>query len=189
MHNWPHLQQMQQGNPNRDVDVAAIYQGILENGNMDHEVQTDMYYTNHRKGAWDKLDYISETYNIVKGKIHPQQTDEILSRSKIGLSPFGMAEGCYRDLEIVRWGGLLLKPNMDCVISNPDWLIPNETYVPVKLDWSDLNETIHKVLVNFKDYEYIIENARKKLVDEYSYEKVCLHWYNFFANMSGVENE
>jgi glycosyltransferase involved in cell wall biosynthesis len=64
-----------------------------------------------------------------------------------------------------------------------------ETYVPVKPDWSDLNETIHKLLANLKDYEYIIDNARKKVVEMYSYENVCMYWYNFFANLSGVENE
>ena len=64
-HNWPHLQQMQLTNETRDIDVCAVYRGILDNGTMDHEVQSDVLYTKHRKGAWDKLDYISETYNIV----------------------------------------------------------------------------------------------------------------------------
>ena len=54
-HNWPHLQQIHNGNPVRDIDVCAVYQGILNNGNMDHEVRSDVLYTNHRKGAWDKL--------------------------------------------------------------------------------------------------------------------------------------
>ena len=35
-HNWPHLQHMQEGNPSRDIDVCAIFQGVLDNGNMDH---------------------------------------------------------------------------------------------------------------------------------------------------------
>ena len=187
-HNWPHLQQMQLTNETRDIDVCAVYRGILDNGTMDHEVQSDVLYTKHRKGAWDKLDYISETYNVVKGQTSPEQFVEIMKRSKIGLSPFGMGELCYRDLELIQWGCLLIKPDMSKVIIEPDFFKPMETYVPVKPDWSDLNEVIHKVLVNFKDYEYIIDNARQKVVEMYSYENVCLHWYNFFANLSGVEN-
>ena len=63
-----------------------------------------------------------------------------------------------------------------------------ETYIPVNLDWSDLNETLEIVLANFKDYQYIIDNARQKVVEMYSYDNVCMYWYNFFSNMSGVEN-
>ena len=48
------------------------------------------------------------------------------------------------------------------MITEPDFFKPMETYVPVKPDWSDLNETIYKLLANLKDYEYIIDNARKK---------------------------
>ena len=35
-------------------------------------------YTKHRKGAWDTLDYISETYNVVKGQTSPEQSVEIM---------------------------------------------------------------------------------------------------------------
>ena len=78
---------------------------------------------------------------------------------------------------------------MSKVITEPDFFKPMETYVPVKPDWSDLNETIEKVLANFKDYEYIISNAREKVVEMYAYQNVCMYWYNFFANLSGVESE
>ena len=187
-HNWPHLQQMQVGNINRDVDVCAIYQGILDNGNMDHELRTDVLYTKHRKTAWDILDNLNDKYNVVKGQSTPQQFVEVMKRSRVGLSPFGMGELCYRDLELIQWGCLLVKPDMSKVLTEPDFFKPMETYVPVKTDWSDLNETIEKVLANFKDYQYIIDNARNKVVEMYSYQNVCMYWYNFFANISGVEN-
>jgi len=187
-HNWPQLQQMQDGNSIRDIDVCAVYQGILNNGNMDHEVRTDKLYTKHRNGAWEELEKIKDKYNIVKGQSSPQQFVEVMKRSRIGLSPFGMGELCYRDLELIQWGCLLIKPDMSKVITEPDFFKPMETYVPVKPDWSDLNETIEKVLANFKDYEYIIHNARQKVVEMYSHENVCMYWYNFFANISGVEN-
>ena len=187
-HNWPHLQQMHVGNVDRDVDVCAIYQGILNNGNMDHELRTDVLYTKHRKTAWDILDNLNDKYNVVKGQSTPQQFVEVMKRSKVGLSPFGMGELCYRDLELIQWGCLLVKPDMSKVLTEPDFFKPMETYVPVKTDWSDLNETIEKVLANFKDYQYIIDNARNKVVEMYSYQNVCMYWYNFFANMSGVEN-
>ena len=64
-----------------------------------------------------------------------------------------------------------------------------ETYVPVKPDWSDLNEVIEKILGNYNKYLYIIENARKQVTQLYSYDNVCMYWYNFFANMNGIQNE
>ena len=188
-HNWPHLQRMQEGEPNRDIDVCAIFQGILDNGNMDHEVRTDLLYTQHRKGAWDTLEDLGERYNIVKGQSTPQQFVEVMKRSKVGLSPFGMGELCYRDLELIQWGCLLIKPDMSKVITEPNFFKAMETYIPVKPDWSDLNETIENVLDYWNDYEYIIHNAREKVIEMYTYQNVCMHWYNFFANLSGVENE
>ena len=187
-HNWPQLQNMQVGNDYRDIDVCAVYQGILDNGNMDHEVRSDILYTKHRKGAWDVLTDIENKYNIVKGQSTPEQFIEVMKRSKLGISPFGMGELCYRDLELVQWGCLLVKPEMDKVITKPDFFKPMETYVPVKSDWSNLNEIIEKVLENFNDYQYIIDNARNKVVEMYSYENVCMHWYNFFSDLGGVQS-
>ncbi len=81
-HNWPHLQQMQLTNQDRDIDVCAIYQGILNNGNSDHGLRSDVLYTKHRKGAWDELEKIEDKYNIVKGQSTPQQFVEVMKRSK-----------------------------------------------------------------------------------------------------------
>jgi hypothetical protein len=185
-HNWPHLQQMQQGNSIRDIDVCAVYQTYPQKQIFDHEVRSDVLYTNHRKGAWDQLAKLDKKYSIIKGQSTPQQFVEAMKRSKIGLSPFGMGELCYRDLELIQWGCLLVKPDMSKVITEPDFFKPMETYVPVNADWSNLNETIEKILNNFKDYEHIIQNARNKVVEMYSYENVCMHWYNFFASLDGV---
>ena len=133
-HNWPHLQQMQQGNIDRDIDVCAIYQGMLNNGNMDHMIRSDVMYTHHRKGAWDELAKIENKYTIAKGQSTPQQFVDIMKRSKLGLSPFGMGELCYRDLELIQWGCLLIKPDIGKDITEPDFFKPMETYVPVKPD-------------------------------------------------------
>ncbi len=54
-----------------------------------------------------------------------------------------------------------------------------------------LKLTVKSVRQNcyYKDYEYIIDNSRKKLVEMFSYHNVGTYWYDFFANLSGVENE
>ena len=77
---------------------------------------------------------------------------------------------------------------MGSIITAPTWLVPNETYIPVKYDWSNLNETIEKVLNNFKDYEHIILNAQQKLNEVHKLEHFCMHQYNFFSNLDGITN-
>jgi len=185
-HNWPHLQKMQNGASVRDIDICAVYQGQPPNQIFDHEVQSDILYSNHRVGAWNKLEKIENKYKIVKGQSTPQQFIEIMSRSKVGLSPFGMGELCYRDLELIQWGCLLIKPDMSKVITKPDFFKPWETYIPVKPDWSDLNEVLDKVLSNYNEYQHIIENGRKLIPELYSYHNVFHHWYDFFANLDEI---
>ena len=186
-HNWPHMQQLQ---PimEKDLDVCAVWQTVHPPNDYNFNVETGPYYTAHRQGAWTQLEQISDKYKIVAQKLPPDVTSDVMRRSKIGISPYGQCEVCYRDLEIIQQGSLLIKPDMGKVITEPDFYKPMETYVPVKPDWSDLNETVEKILGNYKDYHYIIENARKKLVEMYSYNNVCMYWYNRFANLSGVES-
>ena len=188
-HNWPHMQNLQPIR-NKDLDVCAVWQTYHPFEAWEFAtVESGALYTKHRLDAWNELSKISNRYKIIAEKLHPQQTAEIMSRSKIGISPYGQCEVCYRDLEIIQQGSLLVKPDMSKVITEPDFYQPMETYVPVKPDWSDLNEIIEKILGNYKDYLYIIENARKKLVEMYSYDNVCMYWYNRFANLNGVQSE
>ena len=34
-----------------------------------------------------------------------------------------------------------------------------------------------------------LEYLRKKVVEMYTYQNVCMYWYNFFANLNGVDSE
>jgi len=188
-HNWPHLHQLQYPTNVRDIDVCAVYQTHIPRAVYDHEVRSDTLYAAHRDRAWQELSNLEKKYRIIKGQSTPQQFVEIMKRSKIGISPFGMGELCYRDLELVQWGCLLVKPDISKVKTKPDFFKPMETYVPVKPDWSNLNETVEKILGNWQDYQYIIDNARRQLSEMYSYHNVCMHWYKFFANLDNISTQ
>ena len=45
------------------------------------------------------------------------------------------------------------------------------------------------MLDNPNKLSYIIDNNRKVYDELYSAQNVCMHWYNFFANLSGVDSE
>lgn len=187
-HNWPTLHNLYDVNYNvKDIDVAAVYQTYIPKEVYDHEVRTDILYSNHREAAWKQLSKLPNR-KIVAQQTDPNTMHQVLHRSKISISPYGMGELCYRDLESIQHGCIMIKPYMDFVITEPNLFIANETYIPCKVDYSDLPDIVENILGNYQDYLYIIENARKKLVESYSYNSVALYWYNFFANLSEVSH-
>ena len=73
--------------------------------------------------------------------------------------------------------------------------IPNiyecgETYISVNYDWSDLNEKVDYVLSNFDELnEKINLEVRKRFVEGYNYDKLCMQWYNIFNNLPDITHE
>ena len=125
----------------------------------------------------------------MKDRLPFQEYINTLYQSKMSLSPFGQGEVCYRDFEIFEFAVVMIKPNMDIVNTNPNPYIANETYIPVDLDWADLNEIVIKMLDNPNKLSYIVDNSRKVYDELYSAHNFCMYWYDFFANLSGVEDE
>ena len=79
--------------------------------------------------------------------------------SKICVSPFGYGEICWRDFEAIICGCLLVKPDISHVETNPDVFRPYETYVPVKWDFSDLEEKCTHYLMDGRERERIVVQA------------------------------
>ena len=170
-------------NTNKLYDVCAIYQAEHRE-NYEHNNRNDIPYTKHRKGAWEVLDkkYISK-----KDKLPFQEYWEYLYNSRVCISPFGMGEVCFRDFESIATNTILIKPNMDIVITEPNIYIDKKTYFGVEYDWSNLNEVIDEVLSNFEEYnEMINSEVTKQFMDKYTLEPYCKHMYELFANMSNV---
>lgn len=187
--NWPSLHNLYEVDyRDKDIDVAAVFQTYIPQEVYDHEIRTDTLYAKHRNAVWLQLQKLT-TRKVVAQQLAPTVTAATLYRAKISISPFGMGELCYRDLESIQHGCILIKPDMSDIITEPNLFIKNQTYIPCKVDYSDLNEIIERVLGNYKEYSYIIENARQRLVDVYSYEAVALYWYNFFSNLDNISYE
>lgn len=94
----------------------------------------------------------------------PQRTYlwELMS-SRMVFSPFGWGEVCLRDYEAVACGCLLVKPEMGHVATSPDIFVANETYVPVRWDFSDLGEVVRKYLDQPREAERIAANGQRVL--------------------------
>ena len=171
----------------KDIDVCAIYQGFHKE-NDDHGVRNDLMYTNHRTGAWDELAK-SKDITFHADKRPYNEYIDILRRSKMTLSPFGMGEVCFRDFEIIQFGSVMIKPDMSRVHTYPNIYIPYETYIPCKLDWSDLNDQIQYVLDNYNECKDIALNAQQIMQKSFTIENLLLYWYNMIKTFNGVEVE
>ena len=183
----PNYRNFQDINPNKSVDICAIFQG-KHNYNEDHKSRNDLFYTEHRNGLWDKLEPLKSKYNMIYDRLPFEEYIRNLWDSKISFSPFGMGEICFRDFECMQYGTIFLKPNQDIVKTIPNIYIAGETYIDIEYDWSNLEERIDYVLSDFNNInEMINTNVREKFMEGYDYHKLCLHWYNIFKDLSGVE--
>jgi hypothetical protein len=123
-------------------------------------VRGDAWYQAMRQEAKDAVDHLPTQLNIAKtGRVRRYQFFQEMTQSKMCFSPFGYGEICWRDYEAFATGSLLLKPNMDHLIVEPDIFIPNETYVSLNWDLSDLEEKIEYYLMHPEEAEAIAENA------------------------------
>ena len=184
----PQYRNIQPVNPNKPHDICAIFQGIHKE-NYDHGVRNDLLYTKHRNGLWEQLEPLKSKYNIITGKRPYNEYIKTLAESKICLSPFGMGELGFRDFEAMQYGTIILKPSHKLVDSVPNMMIDDETFIACKYDFSDLEEKIDYVLSNFNEVnERINYNIRKSFTEQYSYENLCMYYYNMFSNLNGVEH-
>ena len=172
--------------PNKTIDLCAIF-NANHPPSSDHFAENASYYTNHRNGAWEVIGD-NPGYTFVKDRLPFQEYINTLYQSKLSISPFGQGEVCYRDFEIFEFGVVMIKPTMDIVNTNPNPYISNETYIPVDLDWTELNDMVLEMINKPDKLQYIVENSRKVYDELYSTHNFCMYWHNFFSNLSGVEN-
>ena len=75
---------------------------------------------------------------------------------------------------------------MSHIDTKPNVYIDGETYIACKHDFSDLQEKIEDVLDNYKNYLYIIENARKKYLELMHPNHIAIHLHQVFKDLDGV---
>ena len=65
----PQYHQIQPMCKDKIIDLCAIFQA-KHNYSEDHNVRNDTFYTNHRKGLWDKLEPLKFKYNMITERMH-----------------------------------------------------------------------------------------------------------------------
>ena len=188
MANVPSHRNFFEVNKNKSIDVCAVF-NAGGNVSYDHKVRNDEMYISHRKDIFNALSKLSDKYNIVTGSLPFDQYMQTLYNSKICISPFGMGEIRQGDGEAMQLGTIICKENMSQFDFGSNVWKEHETYIPFEYNCSDLTEQLEKVLGNYNNFHYIIENMRQSYINEYDYHKLCMRWYNIFSNMDSISNE
>jgi hypothetical protein len=82
-----------------------------------------------------------------------------LANSRLCFSPFGYGELCWRDIEAFQTGAVLIKPDMGHLQTLPDLYEPGVTYLPVRWDFSDLEDVVCSALADEPRMEAIASEA------------------------------
>ena len=86
-----------------------------------------------------------------------------LRHSKICLSPFGYGEICWRDIEAMLTGSVVLKQDMSHLVTKPDLYQSAETYLPLSWDFTDIEDVINQILKDENKRLRIAENAFRQI--------------------------
>lgn len=164
----------------KPYDVCAIYQAYHPE-NYNHGVRDDLYYTEHRSRAWHELDTLPDM-NILKDKLPKEEYIEKMYKSKVALSPFGMGEICFRDFELMQFGTVMIKPNMEHIQTIPNPYVEGKTYIPVKEDWTDLYDVVTQVIGEYKNYQQLVDNFRMEFKKQYNPKSFVEYWVNLLKD-------
>lgn len=82
------------------------------------------------------------------GMVPPAAYMAEMGASKLCFSPFGYGELCWRDIEAMLAGAVLLKPDMGHLETLPHLYEPGVTYLPLRWDFEDLADVVTAALAD-----------------------------------------
>lgn len=138
----------------------------------------------HRKILYDTLILLKNKYNIfVDQDVEPSLFFEKFSQAKIAVCPYGMGERTASDYNAIYNECILIKPYSSYVDCDCNFHNNANFYVNCRVDYSDLDYTIEKILNNYEYYYNNMLKAKQHLLSitpEY-------HIDNFFNLISNCE--
>ncbi|WP_019601137.1 glycosyltransferase family 1 protein [Teredinibacter turnerae] len=136
------------------------------------------WYGKMRQLSIDKLGEISDISTATGTGIPRPRFMKELENSKICFSPFGYGEICWRDIEAVLAGAVLLKPSMEHLEMAPHIHESGSTYIALNWDYSDLEEKVIHLIGAEEERRKIAEQAYQSIreylannafVDQFAY--------------------
>lgn len=141
-------------NLNKDIDISCVA-----------PVSQTVWIEPLRRMATERVRAMAERFRVFAPhqRIAEDEFYGNMLRSRICVSPFGYGEICWRDFEAICCGCLLIKPDMSHVRTAPDLFVPGVTYVPVRWDYSDLEEKCAYFIENDRARMTVVQNAAQAL--------------------------
>lgn len=133
----------------RRLDVSARLGGTDEGG----------FYGAMRRHAQDVVTRIKGITTSPPGMLPFKSYMAEMRNARLCFSPFGYGELCWRDIEAIISGAVMIKPDMSHLETLPDLYEPGETYLPVRWDFADLEEVVEKALANEPNCARIAQKA------------------------------
>ncbi|MCW2363259.1 MULTISPECIES: glycosyltransferase [Sphingobium] len=147
----------------RPIDVHARFalapaqlhaEGRVDAGERTH------WYVIMRREAEQAVRALAARHQVAwQGRVDRAAFMSEMDQSQLCFSPFGFGEICWRDLEAVLTGAVLVKPDMSHLETFCDIYRPGETYVPVRWDLSDLEDVVADLLKRPDECRAIAERA------------------------------
>lgn len=106
------------------------------------------WYQAMRESSLKQLNGLSDLTIASKGRIPLREFMHELGQSKLCFSPFGYGELCWRDIEAMQVGSVLIKPDMSHLETMPHLYEAGVTYLPVQWDFADLEEVVRSALAD-----------------------------------------
>jgi hypothetical protein len=173
----------------KKYDVSAMFQFPMMQDVFEHDMNQTIHYNTHRMKLMNVLD--NSRFSVAKiingDRLPEREYYQKMIDSRIILAPYGFGELPPRDIQSAQFESILIKPDVSYIDTVPNIYVDGETYIACNHDFSDLNEKIEHVLTNYQELQpYFVNNMRKKFIDEYSHEKLAVHWYNIFLSCKGT---
>ena len=144
----------------------------------------------HRKDLIKFLENLKKnsTYNIyISEKIPKTEMIELMIKTKIFISPWGIGEYSGKDYESILLGCILFKPsfynNENHYYSYPNIYKQNETCINYKYDNSDLLEKINNVLSDYNNISITFNNNILNMFSNFNIKKIKKDYINYFDNI------
>ena len=146
--------------PSLDRKLGFSFRGGIDHGNKNSSISMQ------RNKVITILNQITKYKSIVSSERVDKSTFiKELSESKIGVSPFGWGEICYRDFEVFIAGGVMVKPSVSYLKTYPDVFIENETYIPISWEMDELKNKLEDIIDNYPNYLHIAKNGQNAFLN------------------------